>query len=56
MQNLFYKINEVEYEIYEAASGDVCVPVEKYGEERADYNCGTLEKAYELILSDYRSE
>ena len=51
-----YNIEGTEYELYRAASGDYCVTVIKYGEENADYNLGSLEKALEFILSDYEVE
>ena len=46
-----YRIENKDFQLYQAASGDWCVSVEKYGEEREYYNCGALEKAYEFILS-----
>lgn len=48
-----YTIQETEYELYQAASGDYCVSVSKYGQERDDYNLGSLEEAYAFILSSY---
>jgi len=48
-----YQIDRKEYEVYQAASGDYCVSISEYGKERDDYNLGSLEEAYELILSDY---
>lgn len=47
----YYSFGEYEFKMYQAASGDYCVSVEQYGQEREDYNLGTLEKAYEHILS-----
>lgn len=46
-----YRINGIEFELYQAPSGDYCVSVEQYGKEREDYNLGSLEKAYKFILS-----
>lgn len=48
-----YEIEGIEYELYQAASGDYCVSVSEYGKERDDYNLGSLEDAYEFILRDY---
>jgi len=51
-----YEIEGIEYELYQAASGDYCVSVSEYGKERDDYNLGSLEDAYEFILRDYAVE
>lgn len=48
-----YQIEGKEYELYQAASGHYCVSVSEYGKERDDYNFGSLEDAYEFILSYY---
>ena len=48
-----YIINNTEYEVYQAASGDWCVSVDYRNGERADYNLGSREKALEFILADY---
>ena len=55
MENV-YNIEGTEYTLYEAASGDWCVSVSRYGEEREDYNLGDYANALEFILSDYRVE
>lgn len=46
----------VEYELYQAASGDYCVSVSRYGMEREDYNLGSKEEALAFILEDYKVE
>lgn len=51
-----YNIEDKEYEIYKAASGDYCVSVSEYGKERRDYNIGSYEKALEFILGDYEAK
>ena len=51
-----YIIAGIEYEIYQAASGDWCVSVDSREGERKDYNLGTYEKALEFILADYTAE
>lgn len=48
-----YLIEGIEYELYQAASGDYCVKVSKYGCEDESYNLGSREKALEFILSDF---
>jgi hypothetical protein len=47
----YFQINDLEYELYLAASGDYCVTVTAYGQEPESYNLGSLERAYEFILS-----
>lgn len=49
--NKYFQIDSIEFELYQVASNDWCVSVEDYGKEREDYNLGSLEKAYEFILS-----
>lgn len=51
-----YSLPEAEYELYLAASGDYCVSVSRYGEERADYNLGSREDALAFILADFEVE
>lgn len=52
-----WQIEGKEYELYQAASGDYCVSViSEYNQEQNDYNIGSLEDAYEFILSDYAVE
>lgn len=48
-----YSIGAIEYTLYQAASGDWCVSVDAYGEDRKDYNLGTRERALEFILEEY---
>lgn len=48
-----YSLPDAEYELYLAASGDYCVSVSRYGEERLDYNLGSKEDALAFILADY---
>lgn len=48
----FYRIGDIDYELYQAASGDWCVTVSEFGKEDNSYNLGTYEKALEFILSD----
>lgn len=48
----WFSIEEKEYELYKAASGDYCVSVYTYT-DRKDYNIGTYEEALEFILGDY---
>lgn len=45
-----YIINEKEFEVYEAASGDYCVTVADFKGEQS-YNCGSLESALRFVLS-----
>lgn len=45
-----YQFNNVEFNLGKTASGDYCVDVYENGAENR-YNCGSLEKAYEFILS-----
>lgn len=54
--NTTWSIEGVEYELYQAASGDWCVSVSRYGKEREDYNIGSREKALEFILSEFQCE
>lgn len=54
--NKFYCINETEYELYQAASGDWCVTVSCYGSEDESYNLGSKEEALAFILSEYECE
>lgn len=51
-----YQIEGVDYELYQAASGDYCVSVSRNDEERADYNIGSKEDALAFILSNYKAE
>lgn len=51
-----YSIESTQYELYQAASGDYCVSVERYGEEAEHYNLGSKEDALEFILADYEVE
>lgn len=52
-----YGFDEAEYTLYRAASGDYCVSVDRFFDgDRKDYNCGTLEKAYEFILSHFEMD
>lgn len=48
-----YQIGNTEYEIYLAASGDYCVSVSRHGEDRKDYNLGTIQDALIFIMSQY---
>lgn len=48
-----YCINENEYELYRAASGDYCVSVYKCGKSCGDFNLGSIASALEFILKDY---
>lgn len=48
-----FSIEGTEYELYQAASGDWCVSVSQYGQEREDYNLGSREKALEFTLSGF---
>lgn len=45
-----------EYELYQAASGDYCVSVYRYGKEPENYNIGSKEEALAFILEDYKVE
>lgn len=54
--NEYYEVNGIEYELYQAASGDFCVSVSRYGEDRDDYNCGSRESALEFILADSKED
>lgn len=56
MEHEFYSIGQNVYEVYVAASGDYCVSVYKYGNDREDYNLGSKEDALAFILSEYVSE
>ena len=52
MENM-YSIDGIEYELYQAASGDFCVSVFERDQERKDYNIGSREAALDFILSEY---
>ena len=49
----YFFIEGTEYELYQAASGDWCVSVSRYAQDREDYNIGSREEALEFILSDF---
>lgn len=51
-----YSLPNAEYELYLAASGDYCVSVSRFGEEREDYNIGSKEDALAFILEEYEVE
>ena len=47
-----FSIEGTQYELSQAASGNWCVTVDRYGKEPLIYSCGTYTAALEFILND----
>lgn len=52
---MIYVIENEEYEVYQAASGDWCVQIDN-GDEIKQYNIGDYTEALQFILSHYEAE